>query len=404
MAQSTLNGAPASWRKVTLGEIYDIGSSKRVLQKQWKDSGVPFYRAREIVKLARDGFVANDLFISEAHFRELEKAKGVPRPGDLMVSAVGTLGACYAVQPGDRFYFKDASVLSFRPIVPIDPRFMQYAFLWNGFLDQVKSSDGATVGTFTIARAKATEFLLPPLDEQKRIVAALNQAFAALDCARTHAEANLADADELLEAVKAGFLERSEATGRRVSLADVTSIDSTLVDPRRPEFLDMPHLGAGNMISASDTLVDVMTARQEKLKSGKYLFDGTMVLYSKIRPYLRKVARPDFSGVCSADVYPLSPSKELDRNFLFHLLHTKDFTEYAISGSDRAGMPKVNREHLFKYEFGLPPIAAQQEAARKIDSVMGSVDGLKAVLKSKLTDLANLRQSLLQKAFAGELA
>lgn len=249
----------------------------------------------------------------------------------------------------------------------------------------------------------ALEIPLPPLEAQKRIVAILDQAFAALDRARAHADANLADADELLEAVKAGFLEHAEATGRRVSLADVTSIDSTLVDPRWPEFLDMPHLGAGNMVSGSDSLVDVMTARQEKLKSGKYLFDDTMVLYSKIRPYLRKVARPDFSGVCSADVYPLSPSKELDRNFLFHLLHTKDFTEYAISGSDRAGMPKVNREHLFKYEFGLPSIAAQREAARKIDRTMGSVDGLKKVLKRKLTDLTNLRQSLLQRAFSGAL-
>lgn len=395
--------AVGGWSKVTLGDIYNIGSSKRVLQKQWKDAGVPFYRAREIVKLAKYGFVDNELFISEEHFSELEKTRGVPESGDLMVSAVGTLGACYAVRPGDRFYFKDASVLWFRPRAPIEPRFMQYAFLSDDLLGKVKSGEGATVGTFTIERAKATDFLLPPLEEQKRIVAVLDQAFAALDRAHAHAEANLADADELLATVKAGFLEHSETTGRRVSLADVTSIDSTLVDPRQSEFIDMPHLGAGNMVSGSDALVDVMTARQEKLKSGKYLFDDTMVLYSKIRPYLRKAARPDFSGVCSADVYPLSPSKELDRDFLFHLLHTKDFTEYAISGSDRAGMPKVNREHLFKYEFCLPPIATQREAADKIDRAMGVVDGLKVVLKSKLTDLAALRQSLLQRAFAGEL-
>ncbi len=66
-------------------------------------------------------------------------------------------------------------------------------------------------------------------------------------------------------------------------------------------------------------------------------------------------------------------------------------------------MPKVNREHLFKFEFDLPPIAAQREAASEIDRAMGAVEGLKAVLKSKLADLANLRQSLLQKAFSGQL-
>jgi type I restriction enzyme S subunit len=70
---------------------------------------------------------------------------------------------------------------------------------------------------------------------------------------------------------------------------------------------DLPHVGAGNMITGSDELVGVMTAREEKLISGKYFFDETMVLYSKIRPYLRKAARPDFSGLCSADVYPCIP-------------------------------------------------------------------------------------------------
>ena len=56
-----------------------------------------------------------------------------------------------------------------------------------------------------------------------------------------------------------------------------------------------------------------------------------MVLYSKIRPYLKKVARPDFQGLCSADIYPLKPtSNAITRDFLFHLLLTKGFTDYAF--------------------------------------------------------------------------
>ena len=81
----------AGWRDVTLGDVFDISSSKRVLQKQWKTAGVPFYRAREIVKLSQHGTVANELFISEELFEDFKVKYEVPEPGDLMVSAVGTL-------------------------------------------------------------------------------------------------------------------------------------------------------------------------------------------------------------------------------------------------------------------------------------------------------------------------
>ncbi len=189
-----------------------------------------------------------------------------------------------------------------------------------------------------------------------------------------------------------------------VTLSEVAGITSGLVDPRDETYADMLHLGAGNMISGSDQLVNVKTAREEKLISSKYLFDERTVLYSKIRPYLRKAARPDFQGLCSADVYPVTPkSDRLDRGFLFHLLLGNDFTEYAISGSDRAGMPKVNRNHMFAYSFELPPLDAQHHIASVVDTAQEACSRLSDQVRLRVTDLDDLRQSLLQKAFAGEL-
>lgn len=158
------------------------------------------------------------------------------------------------------------------------------------------------------------------------------------------------------------------------------------------------------MLTGSDQLVDVLTAREEKLISGKYLFEAGVVLYSKIRPYLRKAARPDFDGLCSADVYPLTPNSQLlDRDFLFHVLLSDDFTNYAIQGSDRAGMPKVNRRHLFAYKFALPALDAQARAVEVIEAAKQRCDQLVENAEGKLDDLDELRQSLLQQAFAGEL-
>lgn len=189
----------AGWKKITLADVFDIGSSKRVHKRDWVDEGVPFYRAREIVKLAKQGYVDNELFISEELFEEFSLAKGAPREGDLMVTAVGTLGVCYEVKEHDRFYFKDASVLQFRPKGKVNSTFMEYAFLAPQIREQSTNHNGATVGTLTIDRAKSLEIELPPLREQKRIVAILDDVFERIDTAIANTEKNLANARELFE-------------------------------------------------------------------------------------------------------------------------------------------------------------------------------------------------------------
>src|SRR5690606_15216764 len=125
-----------------LGELFEITSSKRVHQHEWTDSGVPFYRAREIKKLARDGFVENELFISEELFLKYAAEYGAPVAGDLMVTAVGTLGECYRVKPDDRFYFKDASVLWFRSEGKADSEFIARIFATREVQAQVRKGGG----------------------------------------------------------------------------------------------------------------------------------------------------------------------------------------------------------------------------------------------------------------------
>ncbi len=150
--------------------------------------------------------------------------------------------------------------------------------------------------------------------------------------------------------------------------------------------------------------VDLKTAREEGLISGKFLFDESMVLYSKIRPYLMKVVRPDFEGLCSADMYPLSPIKNvITRDYLFHLLLSKHFTDYAIQGSARAGMPKVNRDHLFEYRVWLPDVKRQKQLAANLDDLREETQRLAHLYERKLAALEALKKSLLHQAFSGEL-
>ena len=245
---------------------------------------------------------------------------------------------------------------------------------------------------------------LPPLPEQQRIVGILDEAFAGIATAKANAEKNLQNARAIFEShLQSVFTERGEGCAVR-KLSDLCEISSVLIDPRKPEFLDLTHVGAGNIVSLTGELVDLKTANEEGLISGKFLFDDSMVLYSKIRPYLMKVARPAFSGLCSADMYPLSPiSGAITRNYLFHLLMSKGFTEYAIQGSARAGMPKVNREHLFEFTARIPPIERQVELADKFDSLHDETQHLTTLYARKLAALDALKKSLLHQAFSGNL-
>lgn len=98
---------PRSWKWTYLQNIVNIRSASRVHQSDWRKSGVPFYRAREIVKLSKNGFVDNELFVDEELYNKYASEDDVPVEGDLMVSGVGTLGASYIVKDTDKFYYKD---------------------------------------------------------------------------------------------------------------------------------------------------------------------------------------------------------------------------------------------------------------------------------------------------------
>lgn len=178
---------------------------------------------------------------------------------------------------------------------------------------------------------------------------------------------------------------------------------SSLVNPRLPEYLHLYHVGGANIESETGIIIDLKTSEEEGLTSGKYTFDETMVLYNKIRPYLKKVARPDFSGLCSADMYPLKPNSKIEKDFLYYILTSASFTNYAISKSDRAGMPKVNRNALFAYEIPLPPLAEQQRIVEHLDSLGAKVRYLEEIYAKQAADCDELKQSFLAKAFAASL-
>jgi type I restriction enzyme S subunit len=283
------------------------------------------------------------------------------------------------------------------------PRFLQFLFLAEN-QDLLRFASGSVHQTIYFPEAKAFHICIPSLTEQRRIVGVLDEAFKGIATAKTNAEQNLRNASALFESHLHHVYAKQGPGSVERRLDEVCAITSTLVDPRRVEYGNLIHVGAGNIESKTGSFVDLKTARQEGLISSKFLFDKSMVLYSKIRPYLMKVGRPDFSGLCSADMYPLAPNADvISRDYLFHLLLSKHFTDYVIQGSARAGMPKVNRQHLFDFRVWLPNLKEQERIAANLDQLHEAAQRLAKLYERKLGELDALKRSLLHQAFAGQL-
>lgn len=161
---------PDNWEWCRIGSVLNIWSARRVHEKDWRTSGIPFYRAREIGKIADWGHVNNDLFIEQSLYDEFSKS-GVPQIGDLMMTAVGTLGKTYVVETKKPFYYKDGSVLCIGNPFRLNPHYLKLFFESSAFTNQYLSeSDGTTVATLTMVRLNRYLIPIPPLMEQTRIV------------------------------------------------------------------------------------------------------------------------------------------------------------------------------------------------------------------------------------------
>lgn len=164
------------WQQFIIEDFFDVGSSKRVLQDDWKNEGTPFYRTRELVSLSKNEPFRSEIFIADELFHELSIKYGAPKPGDFLVSGVGTLGISYQVKDGDKFYFKDGNVLWFKIKSGLFSDYFKYCFQSDFLQEQIVAQASiTTVGTYTIQNAKKTKFWCPPsIEEQQKIAVVLS--------------------------------------------------------------------------------------------------------------------------------------------------------------------------------------------------------------------------------------
>ena len=178
----------------------------------------------------------------------------------------------------------------------------------------------------------------------------------------------------------------------------VAAIQSNLVDPKR--YTALPHIAPDNIESWTARLLSYVSVAEAGVYSGKHLFAAGAILYSKIRPNLAKVAKVDFDGLCSADMYPIHTL--IDRDFLVKFMITKDFVAQAVKEENRVAMPKINQSALSDIVVVVPPLAEQHRIVVKVDDLMALCDQLETSLTTGEKTLGRLVESTLHQALEPE--
>ena len=158
------------WEIDRLGNMCDISSSKRIYAHEYCEDGIPFYRGKEITEKSKGNDISVELYIAEDRYNELKHKYGVPQIGDILITAVGTIGNIWVVDNDTPFYFKDGNVLWLQIKDNINPIYFK-TLLYN-LIDKYKESmaNGCAYSALTIVNLKEMQ--------TNKIPFALQQEFA----------------------------------------------------------------------------------------------------------------------------------------------------------------------------------------------------------------------------------
>lgn len=156
---------------VKLKEVANVTSSKRIYQSEYVEKGIPFYRSKEIIELSKGKSITTELFISQERFEEIKSKFGCPQNGDILITAVGSIGDVYVVDLETEFYFKDGNILWLKEIEDsVNPFYLAFALEAIIKKDMNKLAAGAAYKAMTIEKLKEIEVPIAPMEKQLEIM------------------------------------------------------------------------------------------------------------------------------------------------------------------------------------------------------------------------------------------
>ena len=282
--------------------------------------------------------------------------------------------------------------------------FFQTADYWQAIKD---GSSGSAQGGFNASKLGALSIPVPPLPEQKRIVAILDDALEGIATAKANAEKNLQNARAIFEMQMQLVFAVNGAAWERRPLIELCALffDSAHRTPKY-QAQGIPALRPRDVVNGALNLVDSMRvsnaeyeiqARRHKPKSGD-------IVYSRELSYGWAAVLPQSPAVClSQGMCLFRPSANIDTSFLLYVLNSSVGREQAIQAAVGSAHPHVNLSDIKAFMIPSPPLETQRKVARQFDALVAETERLASIYQRKLTALDALKKSLLHRAFAGEL-
>jgi len=400
---------PEGWKLVTLGEVCFFENGDRGENYPSKSvqtvSGIPFINAGHLTDSGIDFSDMN--YIPKERFEILKKGK--IRKEDILFCLRGSLGKVASVENLDEGVIASSLVIVRSGSLVLNKFLLSYfkSNLCSQMIEQFRN--GAAQPNLSAASLKKFYCPLPPLDEQKRIVAILDEAFEGIDQAIRNTEKNLANARELFDSYL-NFKLLPVASGHLIqTLASITDLIVDCEHKTAPTqeigipSIRTPNIGKGYLIfdnvnRVSEETYELWTKRAKPIS-------GDLIL-AREAPAGNVGIIPQGERVCLGQrTVLIRPKKNrIDSQFLAFLLLHPLIQKRLLAKSTGATVQQVNMKDIRELKLSeLPSIQTQQKLTKELEDLRSQGDRLETIYRQKIAALNELKQSILQKAFTGQL-
>ena len=180
-------------------------------------------------------------------------------------------------------------------------------------------------------------------------------------------------------------------------------IQNGQIDPKKKQHKNKILIAPNHIESNTGQILYKETAIEQSAESGKYPTKKGALLYSKIRPELRKSCIAEEDGMCSADMYSIMPHANLNPQFMLLIFLGEKFNGYMVSQSLRVAMPKVNRNDVSNYWITIPPIQEQLDIINKISTLTNKIQSAINLQNQQIQKLKEYKTTLINSAVTGKI-
>ena len=392
------------WEIKQLADVANVSSGNSAPQKKelFEDGSFPFIRTSDVGQI-RKGFISSCVdYLNNDGIKGLKLYKRgtilFPKSGAstflnhrVMMEIDSYVSSHLATIKGNNSIIDDRFLLYF--LITIDARDLMQDITY----PSLKTSDISLI-----------PIPLPPLPEQQRIVAILDEAFAAIAKAKTNAEQNLKNAKELFESYLQGVFENKgdgweEKMLKEIGIAQTGTTPKTANKENYGNFIPFIKPADINIKGNGEIRYDNDGLSEQGLRNGRKMFNGSILMVC-IGATIGKVGFVDRDVSCNQQINSLTVKKEFSPKFIYYALSTKGFFEQVMLNSAQATLPIINKGKWETLTVSFPNSKIEQEAiVNKFDAIQLETKKLESIYQQKINDLEELKKSVLQMAFSGEL-